>query len=43
MDNTTTEKEFQNKAGAKKKHRMTYEEFIDDPFGAKKKQIQDYY
>jgi hypothetical protein len=26
----------------KKKQRMTYEEFLDDPFGTKKKQIQEY-
>lgn len=26
-----------------KKERMTYEEFMDDPFGKKKQQMEDYY
>jgi len=29
--------------GAKRKQRMTYDEFLDDPFGTKKKQIQEYF
>lgn len=29
--------------GTKRKQRMTYDEFLDDPFGTKKKQIQEYF
>jgi len=39
MDRTNEERAKHMAPGAKKKHRMTYQEFIDDPFGIKKKQI----